>query len=66
MPEVSFDFSEVITLTGDLRRVAKKVPGRTSQAVRKTAFDIQRDAKIFAPVDTGFLRSSITVTTSHG
>lgn len=34
------------------------------QAVRKTAFDLQASAAQAAPVDTGFLRNSIYVTTS--
>lgn len=35
-----------------------------SAAVRKTAFDLQADAAANAPVDTGFLKNSIYVTTS--
>jgi hypothetical protein len=34
-----------------------------SQAVRKTAFDIQGHAASTAPIDTGFLRNSIYVVT---
>lgn len=34
-----------------------------SQAVRKVAFDLQANAIEFAPVDTGFLRNSIYVST---
>lgn len=52
--------------TDDLGRLittlAKKTEGmdsRTSQAVRKAAFDVERYAKQNAPVRTGFLRSSI-------
>jgi len=42
--------------------LAKKTEGidsRTAQVVRKAAFDVERFAKTYAPVDTGFLRSSI-------
>jgi HK97 gp10 family phage protein len=44
--------------------VANALPLATSRAVRKVAFDIQADAQSLAPVDTGFLKSSIYVVTS--
>lgn len=35
-----------------------------SQVIRKVAFDIQANAQVGAPVDTGFLKNSIYVVTS--
>lgn len=43
-----------------LRGQAASLPARASVVVRKVAFDTQADAQRFVPVDTGFLRSSIT------
>jgi HK97 gp10 family phage protein len=37
-----------------------------SQMVRKAAFDIQANAQVNAPVDTGFLRNSIYTVTDEG
>lgn len=39
--------------------ISKKLHKAMSQAVRKTALDVQKDAATNAPVDTGFLRNSI-------
>ena len=44
--------------------VADQLHTLASQAVRKVAFDLQANAASKAPVDTGFLRSSIYVVTS--
>jgi HK97 gp10 family phage protein len=44
--------SRIPQLTGDLRK-------RASALVRKTALDVERRAKILAPVDTGTLQRSI-------
>lgn len=49
-------------LSADLRTEAGRVGGRAAQVIRKTAKDIERDAKIMAPVDTGNLRNSISTT----
>lgn len=38
----------------------KESPRKAEQAVRKAALEIERSAKRRAPVDTGFLRSSIS------
>ena len=43
-------------LSVEIRRVA-------GELVRKAAFDIEQDAKMRAPVDTGFLRNSLYVVT---
>lgn len=46
-------------------QIADALPQVLSQVVRKTAFDVQASAIRKAPVDTGFLRSSIYVRTSE-
>lgn len=51
-------------LSADLRTEAGRVGGRAAQVIRKTAKDIERDAKIMAPVDTGNLRNSISTETA--
>ncbi|MCW5951793.1 MAG: HK97 gp10 family phage protein [Propionibacteriaceae bacterium] len=45
----------------DLTKAAGRVQRAAPLIIRKTAADIERDAKLFAPVDTGFLRSSIGI-----
>ena len=44
-------------------QIADALPEVLGQVVRKTAFDVQAGAARRAPVDTGFLRNSIYVTT---
>jgi HK97 gp10 family phage protein len=51
------------SLAVDLGTAANIGP-RVDVAVRNTALDVERDAKILAPVDTGNLRSSIGHTAS--
>ncbi len=46
-------------LSADLQRSAGSVGARGALVVRKTAAEIEKTAKAFAPVDTGMLRSSI-------
>ena len=48
------DVSELNSLAVDLARVPSRVQQRAPLVVRKVAADIERDAKLFAPVDTGF------------
>lgn len=55
------DVSELNSLAVDLARVPSRVQQKAPLVVRKVAADIERDAKLFAPVDTGFLRNSIGV-----
>lgn len=59
---LSIDLSEMNTLAVDLGKAVGSAVAQVSTVVRKTAFDIERDAKIFAPVDTGNLRNSISTT----
>lgn len=49
-------------LAQDLRNAAGRVGKDMANVIRKGAADIQRDAKILAPVDTGNLRNSISTT----
>lgn len=56
---VTFDGSELNTLAADLGQAAEKVGARVQLVMRKTALDVEADAKAFAPVDTGNLRNSI-------
>lgn len=53
------DGSELGRLAADLTSAPARVGARAQMVIRKTARDIERDAKALAPVDTGFLRSSI-------
>lgn len=57
---VNIDSSEVRRLAVDLRNARGHVGAKASAAIRKTAFDIERDGKRFAPVDTGNLENSIS------
>lgn len=57
---ISIDSSQLTALTARATSSRKIVGARVSAAVRKTAFDIERDAKALAPVDTGNLRASIS------
>lgn len=59
--DVQWDFHEMLLWSGELRGVPERVAELASQAIRKTAFDIQKDAMVLAPFRTGFLRTSITV-----
>lgn len=51
--------SELNSLVVDLSAAGARAGARVSRAVRRTALDIESTAKLFAPVDTGNLRSSI-------
>lgn len=53
------DVSELRDLERDLKKGAAKVEALAPKVVAKSALDIERDAKINAPVDTGTLESSI-------
>lgn len=53
------DFGELEVLAAALADTAQ-TRGKASQVVRKAAADVTAHAKMFAPVDTGNLRQSIT------
>ena len=57
MGTVWFDGVEDLNrLSVDLTAAAEKIGPRAQVVLRKTALDIEADAKAFAPVDTGNLR----------
>jgi HK97 gp10 family phage protein len=53
--------SDLNRLEMDLGRASLEVIARTATVVRKTGMDVVRDAQLLCPVDTGNLRSSISV-----
>lgn len=57
---VSIDMSEVRAFAASLNNASGRIGARASAALRKTAMDIEADAKALAPVDTGALRNSIS------
>ncbi|GAB2762068.1 hypothetical protein GCM10027273_44640 [Nocardioides pakistanensis] len=59
---VHIDTSEVLALTASIETNAGRLGARVSTALRKTAIDIEADAKHLAPVDTGTLMNSISTT----
>jgi len=56
------DVSELLTLSKALQLSSGRVGPKVSAALRKTAKDIEADAKSLAPTATGALRDSITST----
>lgn len=59
MTSFDIDTSELTAFAAGLERKAEAATLLIRGAVRKATFDIAADAKAAAPVDTGFLRSSI-------
>ena len=57
---MGFDASELRNLAAKLGTIPKAAGPLAQVAVKKTAKDIEGTAKTLAPVDTGFLKSSIT------
>ncbi len=55
-----------VTVKNDFGKLTAAAIGQIDRAVRKAAFDIEREAKQRAPVDTGFLRASIYTVTKGG
>lgn len=55
----SIDTAELNRLAVDLAGVDARIGPQVQTVLRKTTYDIERDAKAFAPVDTGNLRNSI-------
>lgn len=58
---ISFDFSELQNLAGDLGAAGEKAIGLARQVVAKAAHDVEAHAKSNAAVDTGAMRNSIGV-----
>ena len=61
---VTLDAGEVNAFGAELQAKAPQAKGLAGIAVRRTALAVERDAKVFCPVDTGNLRNSIS--TSYG
>jgi len=59
---VGIDVSELRAVGSRLQTASGRVGAKTSAALRKTAYDIEGDAKVLAPVDTGNLEGSISTT----
>lgn len=51
--------ARIIIKYNHLNRIAAKLPEAVSAIVRKAAFDVEADAKMSVPVDTGTLKNSI-------
>lgn len=59
---IEFDASQVNRFAAQLEAVGGASGALASAAVKKTAYDVERDAKAFCPVDTGNLKNSISTT----
>lgn len=62
---MDIDASELVELSQDIQAATTTTLQKIRQVVVKATADTKRDAMIKAPVDTGFLRSSISGTTVH-
>lgn len=63
---IKIDVSELNRIAVDLEAAGARAGRMANKLIRKTAFDMERDAKTFAPVDTGNLRSSIRTSVHPG
>lgn len=59
MASVYFDGAELQSLAQSFTQGATNIGPLAQAVVRKTALDVERDAKAFVPVDTGNLKNSI-------
>lgn len=59
---MDIDVSELNALSADFGKASVKAVKAAHEAIAKAAADTVRDSKLFCPVDTGNLRSSITAT----
>ena len=59
MSTMKIDTRELTHLGGSMTRAAGAVGAGTSKVVRKSAYDIEHDAKDLVRVDTGFLKGTI-------
>jgi HK97 gp10 family phage protein len=60
---MDIDVSELKALTADFSKIGPELIAGVRLLVQKACADTKRDAQILAPVDTGFLRSSISFET---
>lgn len=58
------DVGELIEISHVMAARVPRTGARVAAALRKTAHDIEADAKALAPVDTGFLKGSISTSFS--
>lgn len=58
---IHLDDSEVHELADDINRHAEEFTSSAGRVIEKGGFEMQREAQILAPVDTGFLKGSITI-----
>jgi HK97 gp10 family phage protein len=61
VPTVRIDASEVHALADDLRRAGDEMPGKAEVVVAKVGHDMQATAQEIVPVDTGHLKSTISL-----
>lgn len=66
MPNISLPQSEIIKFKHWTESQSKENQDRCRMLIYKTATDIVRRAKMFSPVDMGFLRASIGMGYVHG
>lgn len=59
------DTTEVRHLAFDLGKAPAAVEEKVQRAIAKAAHDVEADAKAIVPVDTGFLKSSISTDIGH-
>jgi HK97 gp10 family phage protein len=66
MAGLTVHMDDLHQLVATLTKKTEGMDSRTAMVVRKAAFDVERFAKVYAPVDTGFLKNSIhTVITTN-
>jgi len=58
---VEFDMSEVVRLAADIAEAPPKLERTSSQKLSEIAAQLRDDARAAAPVDTGELRNSISM-----
>lgn len=57
---IDFDASEVRALGSRIKTSSGRIGAKAAAALRKTAFDIEADAKVLSPYEFGTLRNSIS------
>jgi HK97 gp10 family phage protein len=62
MADGVWDFSEMNALGVDISTAPSRVVPLINVALRKSISDMERDAKVFAAVDTGNMRDSVSST----
>lgn len=60
MTGMQWDTSEVAALEASFDRAGSEVGPKAQRVIAKAAHDVEAQAKTRAPVDTGYLRSSIS------